>query len=203
MTLKLLSWTAPAVIAGCIAELAIALAAFASPVASVATVLTTAAPEGRVTSYAFSPDGKGMDLVLYGVGSAHRSIHVLAYVMTYRPLIEALAAKARAGVPVAIAVDYGESIANDRDGYIRRGLDYLARAGAAICVVDRYRLMHDKAMILDHRSVQTGSINYTAAGAKSNSENVVIAWNDPVLAEAFEQHFRSRLAQCRPLDQVR
>ncbi len=83
-----------------------------------------------------------MDLVLYGVASARRSIHVLAYVVTYRPLIEALAAKARAGVDVAIAVDYSESVANDRSGYIRRGLDYLSTAGAAVCVVDRFRLMH-------------------------------------------------------------
>ncbi|WP_431229201.1 phospholipase D-like domain-containing protein [Burkholderia contaminans] len=58
-------------------------------------------------------------------------------------------------------------------------------------------------MVLDGRSVQTGSINYTAAGAQSNSENVVIGWNDLAMAEAFEQHFRSRLTQCRPLDQVR
>lgn len=185
-----------AVIAACIASFGVVV-----PVSGYAEG-TVMPPVDRVNSYAFSPDGKGMDLVLYGVNTARRSIHVLAYVMTYRPLIEALAAKARAGVDVEIAVDYTESVANDRRGYIRRGLDYLASAGAVVCVVDRYRLMHDKAMVLDHRSVQTGSINYTAAGAQSNSENVVIEWNDLAMAEAFEQHFRSRLVQCRPLAQV-
>lgn len=190
-------------IVACITCFGLAIPASGSPVAGVAASRTIVPPEGRVNSYAFSPDGRGMDLVLYGVASARRSIHVLAYVVTYRPLIEALAAKARTGVDVAIAVDYSESVANDRSGYIRRGLDYLSTAGAAVCVVDRFRLMHDKAMVLDGRSVQTGSINYTAAGAQSNSENVVIEWNDLPTADAFERHFRSRLVHCRPLDQVR
>ncbi|KGC70107.1 PLD-like domain protein [Burkholderia pseudomallei] len=165
------------------------------------TTHVAVAPTERVNWYAFSPEDNGMDLVMYGVNSARKSIHVLAYVMTYRPLIEALAAKARAGVQVAIAVDYGESIANDRGGYIRRGLDYLARSGVYVCAVDRFKMLHDKTMILDGRSVQTGSINYSAAGARANSENAVIEWNDLQGAEAFERHFQSRLGQCRSLAQ--
>ncbi|RQQ79040.1 phospholipase D family protein [Burkholderia stagnalis] len=184
---------------------ALSPAIFASPwtaqLAASATTHLAAAPAERANWYAFAPEDNGMSLVLYGVYSARKSIHVLAYVMTYRPLLEALAAKSRAGVQVAIAVDYGESIANDRGRYVRRGLDYLARAGVFICVVDRFKLMHDKTMILDGRSVQTGSINYSAAGAKANSENAVIEWNDLQSAEAFEQHFQSRLSGCRPLAQ--
>lgn len=167
------------------------------------TTQVAVAPAERVNWYAFSPEDNGMDLVMYGVRSARKSIHALAYVMTYRPLIEALASKARAGVEVAIAVDYGESIANDRTGYIRRGLEYLARAGVSVCVVDRFKLLHDKTMILDSRSVQTGSVNYSAAGANANSENAVIEWNDLQSAEAFERHFRSRVSQCRPFAQTR
>ncbi|WP_080398252.1 MULTISPECIES: phospholipase D-like domain-containing protein [Burkholderia] len=169
---------------------------------SVATTHLAVAPVDRVNWYAFAPEDNGMELVLYGVHSARRSIHVLAYVMTYRPLLEALATKSRAGVQVAVAVDYGESIANDRGGYIRRGLDYLARAGVYVCAVDRFKLMHDKTMILDGRSIQTGSINYSSAGAKANSENAVIEWNDLQSAEAFEKHFQSRLSGCRPLAQI-
>ncbi|WP_234745257.1 MULTISPECIES: phospholipase D-like domain-containing protein [Burkholderiaceae] len=119
--------------------------------------------------------------------------------MTYRPLLAALADKARAGVQVTVVVDYGESIANDRDGYIRRGLAYLQRAGATVCAVDAYRLTHDKMMVLDGRSVQTGSINYTEAGALHNSEDAVIEWNDANSAAGFERHFQSRFALCHPI----
>ncbi|MDF0506836.1 phospholipase D family protein [Burkholderia cenocepacia] len=199
MTRPLVNRVVPVVIA-CVGLLGLVTPHSAS--AEPGGVAVRSAPAGRVNSVAFSPDGNGMELVLYGVSTAHRSIHVLAYVMTYRPLIDALAAKALSGVDVSIAVDYSESIVNDRTGSIRRGLDYLVRAGATVCVVDRYRLMHDKSMILDQQSVQTGSINYSAAGAKSNSENVVVAWNDPALAEAFERHFQSRMSQCRARGQL-
>lgn len=157
------------------------------------------APTQRVNWYAFSPDQDGMGLVMYGVYSAHTSIHMLAYLITYRPLIAALAEKARAGVQVSVVVDYGESIEKDRSGYIRAGLTYLQHAGVSVCAVDAYRLLHDKATVYDSRSVQTGSINYTEAGARQNSEDAMIAWNDPETAAGFEQHFASRFAQCHPI----
>jgi phosphatidylserine/phosphatidylglycerophosphate/cardiolipin synthase-like enzyme len=158
------------------------------------------APAQRVNWYGFSPDQDGMGLVMFGVYSARTSIHMLAYLLTYRPLIAALAEKARAaGVQVSVVVDYGESIEKDRSGYIRARLTYLQRAGVTVCAVDAYRLMHDKDIVLDGRSVQTGSINYTEAGARQNSEDAMIAWNDLDAAAGFEQHFASRLAQCHPI----
>lgn len=160
---------------------------------------TASAPAGRENWYGFSPDGLGMPLVLYGIYSARQSIHVLAYVLTNRQIIEALARKAQDGVTVTVVVDYGESIQNDRDGYIRRGLLYLAHSGAQVCSTAAFLRMHDKSMVIDGRSVQDGSINYTGAGEHSNSEDAVLEWNDVDTAVGFEQHFQSRLATCRPL----
>lgn len=160
---------------------------------------TATAPAGRENWYGFSPDGLGMPLVLYGIYSARQSIHVLAYILTNRQIIEALARKAHAGVTVTVVVDYGESVQNDRDGYIRRGLQYLAQSGAQVCSTDAFLRMHDKSMVIDGRSVQDGSINYTGAGDHSNSEDAFLAWNDLDAAAGFEQHFQSRLATCRPL----
>lgn len=59
--------------------------------------------------------------------------------------------------------------------------------------------VHDKDMVLDGRSIQTGSINYTKDGTFSNSEDAVIEWNDAAGAADFERHFQSRLATCRPI----
>ncbi|CAH2778877.1 MAG: Endonuclease [uncultured Caballeronia sp.] len=148
---------------------------WASEVQQAIQTRSATAPSTRENWHAFSPDGIGMPLVMFGVYSAHQSIHMLAYVLTYRPLLEALAQKAREGVTVSV-VDYNENnIANDRDGYIRRGLAYLARGpGAVVCATSQYRIMHDKDMVLDGRSVQTGSINYTEVGTNSNSEDAVI-----------------------------
>jgi phosphatidylserine/phosphatidylglycerophosphate/cardiolipin synthase-like enzyme len=37
-------------------------------------------------------------------------------------------------------------------------------------------------VISDGKHVQTGSFNYSQAAAKSNSENVLVVWNNPDLA---------------------
>lgn len=189
-----------AVVLGCVAFSAPARSSpWSTHLETARATHTASAPSERVNWFAFSPEDQGMDLVMYGVYSARQSIHILSYVMTYRPLLQALADKARSGVQVSVVVDYGESIANDRGGYIRQGLAYLQKAGATVCAIDAYRISHDKTMVLDGRSVQTGSINYTAAGARENSEDAVIEWNDVDSAAGFERHFLTRLAQCRPL----
>jgi phosphatidylserine/phosphatidylglycerophosphate/cardiolipin synthase-like enzyme len=155
------------------------------------------APDRRENWSGFSPDGIGMPLVLYGIYSARQTIHVLAYLITNRDIISALAEKARQGVQVTVVVDYGESIEKDRNGYIRRGLRFLSDNGVAVCATSAFRLMHDKSMVIDGRHVQTGSINYTGAAEQSNSEDALIAWNDPENAVGFEQHFSSRQATCQ------
>jgi phosphatidylserine/phosphatidylglycerophosphate/cardiolipin synthase-like enzyme len=45
--------------------------------------------------------------------------------------------------------------------------------------------------------VQTGSFNYSKAAAKSNSENVVVIWNNPDLALSYLKHWQDRFDQGR------
>lgn len=156
-------------------------------------------PQGPAISYGFSPEGSAFTLVMQGIASAHRSIHVLAYVLSNRQIIDALATKARDGVEVKVVVDYEENIAHDRDSYIQKQLAFLARSGAGVCSVDQFKIMHDKVMIIDGRTVQLGSFNYTKGGADANSENAMILWNSEQVAHDYEQHFESRLAMCHPL----
>ncbi|VVD30989.1 Phosphatidylserine synthase (plasmid) [Paraburkholderia dioscoreae] len=192
-------FTFACILAALACRTAMASASWAELVEQSVQTHSATAPTGRENWHAFSPDGIGMPMVMYGVYSARQSIHMLAYVLTYRPLLQALAQRARDGVAVSVVVDYKENIANDRDGYIRRGLAYLAKSGATVCANDQFKMLHDKTIILDGRHVQTGSINYTQAGAQTNSEDAVIEWNDLAGAAAFEQHFQSRLATCRPI----
>jgi phosphatidylserine/phosphatidylglycerophosphate/cardiolipin synthase-like enzyme len=199
ITMKIVSKLVAGLLAGLAVSHAIAAPYWVPIVQQAQLTHRASAPTTRENWYGFSPDGIGMPLVLYGIYSARQSIHVLSYVLTNRDIIAALAEKAREGVPVTVVVDYGESIAKDRGGYIRKGLDYLARSGVKVCSSNAYKIMHDKDMVLDGRSVQTGSINYTGSGERANSEDAVLAWNDLETAAGFEQHFQSRLATCQPI----
>jgi phosphatidylserine/phosphatidylglycerophosphate/cardiolipin synthase-like enzyme len=54
---------------------------------------------------------------------------------------------------------------------------------------------HDKCIVVDGRTVEAGSFNYTQAAARSNSENVLVIWNDLQVAARYLGHWRSRGAQ--------
>ncbi|MBQ0189246.1 phospholipase D family protein, partial [Enterobacter hormaechei] len=40
--------------------------------------------------------------------------------------------------------------------------------------------------------VETGSFNFTKAAETKNSENAVVIWNMPKLAESFLEHWQDR-----------
>jgi phosphatidylserine/phosphatidylglycerophosphate/cardiolipin synthase-like enzyme len=73
----------------------------------------------------------------------------------------------------------------------------LANAGIPVRTVSVYPIHHDKVIVSDGRSVETGSFNYTAAAEKSNSENVLVVWNNPQLASTYLQHWERNWNQGR------
>ena len=52
--------------------------------------------------------------------------------------------------------------------------------------------MHDKVIIADGRNVEVGSFNYTRAADRFNSENVLVVWDEPVVAQRYLQHWQTR-----------
>jgi Phosphatidylserine/phosphatidylglycerophosphate/cardiolipin synthases and related enzymes len=61
----------------------------------------------------------------------------------------------------------------------------------AVRSIDAYPIFHDKFMVIDGRSVQTGSYNYSVSAARYNAENVLVVWNDPALAAAYARNWES------------
>lgn len=45
--------------------------------------------------------------------------------------------------------------------------------------------MHNKYLIVDDKTVETGSFNYTANAEKHNAENVIVIKNNKKLAKEF------------------
>lgn len=52
-------------------------------------------------------------------------------------------------------------------------------------------------IIVDNVTVETGSFNFTKAAETKNSENAVVIWNMPKLAESFLEHWQDRWNQGR------
>jgi phosphatidylserine/phosphatidylglycerophosphate/cardiolipin synthase-like enzyme len=53
----------------------------------------------------------------------------------------------------------------------------------------RHAIQHNKYIVIDGTSVETGSFNYSAAAAHSNAENALVIWNNPALAAQYTQNW--------------
>ena len=165
---------------------------------SVQTLALAANTDGdgsRRIEVGFSPEGSAQKLVLRTIDAATSSIRVAAYVFTNPDVTRALIAAKQRGVDVAVVADHRSNLEEQRSGAGRHALTLLAKAGIPTRTVKAYPIHHDKFIVVDGMAVETGSFNFTAAAAKGNSENALVVWNDPELAETYLTHWQSRWDQ--------
>ena len=58
-----------------------------------------------------------------------------------------------------------------------------------------YPIHHDKVIVADRETVETGSFNYSDAAANKNSENVMVVWRNTELAKGYLEHWNSRFSR--------
>lgn len=155
------------------------------------------APGGALLESAFSPRGGGEQLVIKVISSSRKEIRMLAYGLTNPNIVHALLAAKRRGVDVRVAVDHKANVSEDPSRKGMAALNLLANAGIPVRTVGAYAIHHDKVLVSDASHVETGSFNFTAAAEKSNSENVLVVWNNPHLAATYLQHWERNWAQGR------
>lgn len=152
---------------------------------------TDKAPSTGLIETAFSPDAGSEDLVIKVINSSQKSIRLAAYSFTSPNIIRALLDAKKRGVDVRIVVDEK----GNKSKSSLAALNLMINADIPTRTISTYAIHHDKYIVSDERHVQNGSFNYSQAAAKSNSENVVVIWNNPELAASFLKHWESRYAQ--------
>ena len=131
----------------------------------------------------FSPRGTAVKLVLAVIGEAKSSILVACYEFTDRDIAEALEAAAHRGVKVQIVADAKAA----RAKYSQ--VPIVSAAGIPVQLATRYAIMHNKFMVIDGTTVETGSFNYTTAAITSNAENVLVLRNAPDIAKLYTEEW--------------
>lgn len=150
------------------------------------------APSTGEIEVSFSPDEGSEALVLKVINSSKQSLRVMAYSFTSRPVVEALLAAKRRGVDVRVVVDHKSNISEDRSGKAKAALNLLVNTGIPTRTISLYPIFHDKTIVADGQTVETGSFNYSYAAAHRNSENVLVLWNNKKIAAAYLEHWQSR-----------
>jgi len=134
----------------------------------------------------FSPKGGCADAVLYWIGRANQSIHVLMFIFTLDSVTDALISAYNRGVEVKVVLDKSQS-------YSRFAV--LKAAGIEVRNDTNWEgIMHNKVAIIDYRIVITGSFNWTNAAENNNNENLVVIHSVEVAAR-YESEFQKMWSQ--------
>ena len=155
-------------------------------------------PAAGSIEVAFSPSEGSEQLVIKVVDSAKSELRILAYSFTSVPLVNALLRAKKRGVDVQLVADEKNNVQDDRYGKARAALSALVNAGIAVRTINAYPIHHDKVIVADRETVELGSFNYSDAAARRNSENVLVNWRNPKLAEVYTAHFKRNFRQASP-----
>jgi phosphatidylserine/phosphatidylglycerophosphate/cardiolipin synthase-like enzyme len=136
------------------------------------------------TQTAFSPSPKAVKLVQRTIDKAKQSIDVAAYSFTSHKIADALIKAHELGVTVRVLLDKGQG----KRHY--KAIEELQEAGIPIRINRHYAIMHNKYLIIDKNTVETGSFNYTQNAEKHNAENVVVIKNNKKLTKEFMENWQ-------------
>ena len=128
------------------------------------------------------------------IAKAQKTVELQAYGFTEQHIAQSLIDAKNRGVDVKVIVD--KTAVHERNGETQ----VLAQAGVPVWVDHIPRIAHNKVIVIDGSTVETGSLNWTWAASHANAENTLVL-RDPALAAAYEANFESRLAASEPLEQ--
>jgi phosphatidylserine/phosphatidylglycerophosphate/cardiolipin synthase-like enzyme len=138
--------------------------------------------DGRPTAQAFfSPKGGCTDAIVEAIGGAASEVLMQAYSFTSDPIRDALIAAHRRGVTVRVILDRE---ASEEPHSERRTL---AKAGLELWTDGEHPIAHNKILVVDRRTVVTGSFNFTKQAETGNAENVLVLHHPDLAARYAEQ----------------
>lgn len=130
----------------------------------------------------FSPRGGCTEAITNELGKAKTSVLIQAYSFTSAPIAGAVVAAHRRGVKVQVVLDKSQRTANYSSA------DFLANSGVPVLIDDKHAIAHSKTIIIDGKTVLTGSFNFSKAAEESNAENLLIL-SDPELAKTYTSNW--------------
>ena len=131
-----------------------------------------------VANVCFSPHGGCTEVIVYQIDDAKSEILIQAYSFTSTPIAKAIVNAHKRGVHVEIILDK-----SNRSEKYSAG-DFIVHMGVTTYIDSKHAIAHNKIMIIDKKTVITGSFNFTKAAEEKNAENLLIIRNKK-LAEIY------------------
>jgi phosphatidylserine/phosphatidylglycerophosphate/cardiolipin synthase-like enzyme len=142
----------------------------------------------------FSPKGGCTDAVVQEIKKARSEILVQAYSFTSRSIAQALVDAKLRGVHVEILLDASQEKEANSD------LHFFVQQGLAPRIDAHHAIAHNKVMVFDHRTVITGSFNFTQQAEEHNAENLLVLRHYTDLAALYRRNFLAHKEHSREPD---
>lgn len=139
----------------------------------------------------FSPKGGCTEAVVSNLDKATNTVLVQAYSFTSAPIAKALVDAEKRGVKVQVILDKS----NRTEKY--SSADFLLHAGIPTWIDAKHAIAHNKIMVIDSRTILTGSFNFTKAAENNNAENL-LAIDDAALAKKYTVNWQKHLEHSEP-----
>ena len=152
-----------------------------------AAVCTPVAKEDGIGAF-FSPHGHCTDAIVEQINKAAKTIRVQAYSFTSAPIAQALIDAHKRGVDITVVLDASQR----SDKY--SSATFLLNQGIATYIDPNHAIAHNKIMLIDGRTIVTGSFNFSKAAEESNAENLLIIEDKLQLFSAYDKNFNEHLA---------
>ena len=138
--------------------------------------------DGTEITTLFSPKSETIPPLLNEINSAKESIYFMAFSYTHDKLGEAMVNKFKSGITVGGVFD---------EKQISRYSEYakMEEIGMPVKIDETPGTMHHKVIIIDEKTVITGSYNFSRNAETNNSENLLIIKKNKDIGEAYMEEF--------------
>jgi phosphatidylserine/phosphatidylglycerophosphate/cardiolipin synthase-like enzyme len=151
-----------------------------------AVAATPAATSGNIAVY-FSPKGGCTEAVVDEINGAKQTLDIQAYSFTSAPIASAVKAAFERGIKVRVILD--KSQRTDRYS----SATYLYNGKVPVWIDAKHAIAHNKIMLIDGKTIITGSFNFTKQAEEENGENLLVIRDDSKLCAAYADNFAAHL----------
>lgn len=135
----------------------------------------------------FTPGGECTNLIVNNIKKSKSTIRIQAYSFTSAPIAQALVDAKKRGVDVKVILDKSQFSASYSSS------KFLLNNNIPVWNDERVTIAHNKVIIIDNKTVITGSFNFTKSAQERNAENVIVI-TDSGLAKKYNENWNKRMA---------
>jgi phosphatidylserine/phosphatidylglycerophosphate/cardiolipin synthase-like enzyme len=127
-----------------------------------------------------------------GIGRRQANRDGAGYSFTSTAIAKALVDAHNRGVKITVVLDKSNRTQN------YSAADFVAHAEIPCYIDAKHAIAHNKIILIDGRTIITGSFNFTKAAESSNAENLLVIHDHTTLYADYEANFKEHLAHSEP-----